>query len=44
MNVKNQHGGKRPNAGRKPKEPTTTIRVPLALKDQIKKFILSKGY
>jgi hypothetical protein len=38
------HGGKRPNAGRKRKEPTTTIRVPLILKDEIKKFISMKGF
>lgn len=29
-NVKKKHGGERKNAGRKKKEPTKTIRVPLS--------------
>jgi hypothetical protein len=33
------HGGKRPGAGRKPKEPTKTIRVPLKLIPEIMKLI-----
>lgn len=32
-------GGKREGAGRKPAEPTTTIRIPSALLKQIKKLI-----
>lgn len=33
------HGGKRKGAGRKKKEPTTTIRVPVSMVDQIKSLI-----
>lgn len=35
------HGGKRKGAGRKPKEPTKTIRVPLSLLPKIE-LIISK--
>lgn len=33
------HGGKRKGAGRKKKEPTKTIRVPVSMVDQIKSLI-----
>lgn len=33
------HGGKRPGSGRKKKEPTTTIRVPVSKIAEIKKLI-----
>jgi hypothetical protein len=33
------HGGKRPGAGRKPKEPTTTMRVPKSKVQEIKNLI-----
>lgn len=39
---KKPHGGKRKGAGRPAKEPTTTIRVPAAMVDAIKKLIMSK--
>lgn len=32
-------GGKRKGAGRKPKEPTTTIRVPVSLVEDVKRLI-----
>ena len=33
--IKNTHGGSRPNSGRKKKEPTTTVRIPVAIKPQV---------
>lgn len=39
MKYKPTHGGKRKGAGRKPKEPTTTIRVPVSLVEEVKKLI-----
>jgi len=41
MEIK-QHGGKRKGAGRKPKEPTKTIRVPVSLIPKIKELIRLK--
>lgn len=38
-NVKKKHGGARKNAGRKPKEPTKTIRVPLSKLSAVLKII-----
>lgn len=32
-------GGKRKGAGRKPEEPTTTIRIPLACKEAVLKLV-----
>ena len=42
----NKHGGKRKDSGRKKKygEPTTTIRIPMSLKEEIIKFIKSFTY
>lgn len=37
--MKKQHGGKRKNAGRKPKEPTKTIRVPQSLVQKVTEMI-----
>jgi hypothetical protein len=37
-----QHGGKRKGAGRKPKEPTKTIRVPVSMIPKIKELIRLK--
>jgi DNA polymerase V len=37
--MENKHGGKRENSGRKKKEPTKTIRVPLSKLEEIKKVI-----
>jgi hypothetical protein len=39
MELIKKHGGKRPGAGRKPKEPTKTIRVPVRLIPEIMKLI-----
>ncbi len=37
---KPQHGGKRPNSGRKSEHgPTTVIRVPIKFVERVKKFI-----
>jgi hypothetical protein len=36
---KKTHGGARKGAGRKPKEPTTTIRVPISKLECIKKCL-----
>lgn len=36
---KKPHGGARKGAGRKPKEPTTTIRVPISKLECIKKCL-----
>ena len=36
---KNKQGGARQGAGRKRKEPTTTLRIPTALVSQVKKII-----
>lgn len=36
---KQKHGGARRNAGRKKKEPTTTIRIPKSKVDAVKEFI-----
>lgn len=38
----NTHGGQRQGAGRKPKEPTTTMRVPVSLVEVVKKLIAEK--
>lgn len=40
--MKKQHGGKRKGAGRKPKEPTKTIRVPISKLDAVKRLITGK--
>ena len=40
---KSKHGGKRKNAGRKKKEPTKTIRVPLSKLDAVLKAIGKAG-
>lgn len=39
MLKKPTHGGLRKGAGRKPTEPTVTIRIPLAIKPQVEKLI-----
>lgn len=39
MKKKKTHGGKRKGAGRKPKEPTTVIRVPVSKLEQVQKLI-----
>lgn len=39
FNMANNHGGQREGAGRKKKEPTTTMRVPVSLVEAVKKFI-----
>jgi len=36
------HGGKRPGSGRKPKEPTKTIRIPLSKIEAVNKIIGKK--
>jgi len=36
---KHTHGGKRKGSGRKKKEPTTTVRVPLALLPRIMELV-----
>jgi hypothetical protein len=41
--MKKTHGGARKGAGRKRKEPTKTIRVPVSLIPQIKKLIHEKA-
>jgi hypothetical protein len=38
----NTHGGARENAGRKPKEPTKTMRVPVSMVEVVKKMIEEK--
>jgi hypothetical protein len=40
--MKNTHGGKRPNSGRKKKEPTKVIRVPISKLEAIYKIINEK--
>lgn len=40
--MKQSHGGKRTNSGRKKGMETTTMRVPLCLKEKIKQFIKQK--
>lgn len=47
--MRNQHGGPRPRAGRKPGsgkygEQTRTVRVPLSMVDEVINFIAAKGY
>lgn len=47
--MRNQHGGPRPGAGRKPGsgkygEQTRTVRVPLSMVDEVINFIAAKGY
>lgn len=37
--MKKQHGGKRKNAGRKPKEPTVTKRIPISILDKVEALI-----
>ncbi len=39
MGIKKTHGGKRPGAGRKRKEPTKTIRVPVSKLEDIKNLL-----
>ena len=39
MKNKLAHGGKRKNAGRKKKEPTKTMRIPLSKVDEVKRLI-----
>lgn len=36
---KKQHGGKRPGAGRKPKEPTVVRRIPVSILAKVDKII-----
>lgn len=42
MKKENTHGGKRENSGRKKKEPTKTIRVPISKLPAIMKLIKPK--
>jgi len=37
--ARKQHGGKRSGAGRKPKEPTVTKRIPISLLDKVNELI-----
>lgn len=39
MTQQNKHGGKRKGAGRKPKEPTITKRIPISLLDKVNNLI-----
>lgn len=40
---KKQHGGKRKGAGRKKKEPTKPVRIPISWIDKVKAFIKSSN-
>lgn len=42
-NEKKPHGGARKGAGRKPKEPTVVMRIPVSKVNAVLKIILPKG-
>lgn len=37
--MKKKHGGKRKGAGRKPKEPTVVMRIPISKVEAVKKLL-----